>query len=120
MELPACMHACIHGCTVSVKGEEGGRGQIQGTRGELQVHKSSGKIVRLLIATLHVGMTRKQDIKSYPPRYVVLCLHCLLCYSPCVHKQVPGCTVAVAIVILLACSCKLLVETNLLMLLAKL
>ena len=22
------------------------------------------------------------------------CLHCLLCYSPCVHKQVPGCTVA--------------------------
>ena len=33
--------------------------------------------------------------------YIACC-----CYSPCVHKQVPGCTVP--IVTLLACSCKLL------------
>ena len=49
-------------------------------------------------------------LTRYPPWLQLIRKCCVYiaccCYSPCVHKQVPGCTVA--IVTLLACSCKLL------------
>ena len=49
-------------------------------------------------------------LTRYQPRLQLIRKCCVYiaccCYSPCVHKQVPGCTVA--IVTLLTCSCKLL------------
>ena len=50
----------------------------------------------------------------YQPRLQLIHKCCVYiaccCYSPCVHKQVPGCTVA--IVTLLACSCKLYIVVS--------
>ena len=50
----------------------------------------------------------------YQPRLQLVSKCCVYiaccCYSPCVHKQVPGCTVA--IVTLLACSCKLYIVVS--------